>query len=162
MVQQFQLSRSEAAPGEHLDLSLGWRGYQQPATSELLGLDVPRDWAGKKLEVLVTTGPILDELTGRSHRVQIAQLRSFEEYISALRSFRKSEGLYVAVVEKTRLLTDERTTTAEMPGSLERIARGADESRFQRRDALVPLWEKHVLPGMLFNVALRKPLTVSD
>jgi hypothetical protein len=65
-------------------------------------------------------------------------------------------------VEKTRLLTDQRATTAEMPGSLERIARAADEARFQRRDVLSPQWERHVLPGMLFNIMLRKPLTVTD
>ncbi len=162
VVELLQMSRSEAAPGEHLDLGVGWRGYQRAAASESLGLDIPRAWAGKELEVIVTTGPALDELTGQSHTVQIAQLRSFEEYISALREFRQSEGLYVAVVEKARLLTDQRATTPDMPGSLERIARGADEARFQRRDALAPLWEKHILPGMLFNVLIRKPLNVTD
>ena len=162
VVEQLQVSRTEAAPGQHLDLSVGWRGFQRAAASESLGLDIPRAWAGKELEVIVTTGPALDELTGQSHSVQIAQLRSFEEYISALREFRDSDGLYVAVVEKSRLLTDQRATTPDMPGSIERIARGADEARFQRRDALTPLWEKHILPGMLFNIQLRKTLNVTD
>ncbi len=162
VVEQLQVSRVEAAPGEHVALTLGWRGFQQSATSESLGLEVPRAWAGKELEVIVTTGPILDELTGRPHSIQIAQLRSFGEYISALREFRESDGLYVAVVERSRLLTDQRATTPDMPGSLERIARSADEARFQRRDALTPLWEKRILPGMLFNILLRKPLNVTD
>jgi hypothetical protein len=162
VVQLLQVSRREAAPGEHVDLNVGWRGYQRGVAGETLGLDIPRSWAGKELEVIVTTGPVLDELTGQSHTVQIAQLRSFEEYISALREFRQSEGLYVAIVEKSRLLTDERATTPDMPGSLERIARGADEARFQRRDALTPLWEQHILPGMLFNIQIRKPLTIID
>ncbi len=162
VIEHLQISRTEAAPGEHLDLNVGWRGFQRTAASESLGLDIPRAWAGKELEIIVTTGPALDELTGQSHTVQIAQLRSFEEYISALREFRESEGLYVAVVEKARLLTDQRATTPDMPGSFERIARGADEARFQRRDALTPLWEKHILSGMLFNVLIRKPLTVTD
>jgi len=162
IVEQLQLSRNEAGPGQRVDLSLGWRGYQRAQATESLGLDIPREWAGKDLEVIVTTGPALDELTGHSRAVPIAQLRSFQEYISALREFRDSDGLYVAIVEKTRLLTDQRATTAEMPGSLERIARAADEARFQRRDVLSPLWERHVLPGMLFNIMLRKPLTVTD
>ncbi|MEJ1972041.1 MAG: SpoIVB peptidase S55 domain-containing protein [Lacunisphaera sp.] len=157
-----QLSRTEAAPGEHVDLSLGWRGYQRPSTSEILGFDIPRDWAGKDLEVIVTTGPALDELTGRSHTVAVAQLRSFEEYIGALREFRQTDGLYVAVVEKSRAMTDQRTTVVDMPGSLERIARGADEARFQRRDVLTPLWEKRVLSGNLFNILVRRPLSVTD
>lgn len=162
VIEHLQVSRTEAAPGEHVDFRVGWRGYQRTAASESLNLDIPRAWAGKELEVIVTTGPVLDELTGQSHTVQIAQLRSFEEYISALREFRQSDGLYVAVVERARLLTDQRATTPDMPGSLERIARGADEARFQRRDALTPLWERHILPGMLFNVLIRKPLTVTD
>jgi hypothetical protein len=161
-VEQFQVSRTEAAPGEHIDLNVGWRGYQRAATFESLGLDIPRDWAGKDLEVVVATGPALDELTGRTHTVPVAQLRSFEEYISALREFRDSDGLYVAVLEKTRLLTDQRATTRDMPGSLERIARSADEARFQRRDALTPLWEKHILPGTLFNILVRRPLSITD
>jgi hypothetical protein len=161
-VELFQVSRNEAAPGEHVDVSLGWRGYQRPAETASLGFDVPASWAGKELEVVVTTGPALDELTGRTHSVPIAQLRSFNEYIAALREFRESDGLYIAVVEKARLTTDQRSTTRDMPGSFERIARGADEARFQRRDALIPLWEKRVLPGVLFNIMVRRPLSITD
>jgi hypothetical protein len=157
-----QLSRNEAAPGEHVDLQLGWRGFQRPSEREILGLDIPRGWAGKDLEVIVTTGPALDELTGRNHSVPIAQLRSFEEYITALREFRETDGLYVAVVEKARAMTDQRTTTVDMPGSLERIARAADEARFQRREILTPLWEKRVLPGVMFNIMVRRPLSITD
>jgi hypothetical protein len=162
IVEQLQVSRTEASPGERVDFGLGWRGYQSPSTSETLSLAIPREWAGKDLEVVVTTGPALDELTGHSRMIPVAQLRSFEEYISALREFRESDGLYVAVVEKTRLMTDQRATTPDMPGSLERIARGADEARFQRRDVLAPLWEQHILPGKLFSITIRKPLSITD
>lgn len=162
IVEQLQVSRTSAAPGEHVDLGLGWRGYQRPPAMESLGLDIPREWAGKELEVIVTTGPSLDEITGRSRSVSAAQLRGFEEYVAALREFRRSDGLYVTIAEKTRLLTDQRDTTAEMPGSLERIARAADETRFQRRDVYEPLWEKHILAGTLFNIQIRKPLNITD
>jgi len=161
-VELFQISRNEAGPGEHLDISLGWRGYQRSSELESLGLDIPRSWAGKDLEVVVTTGSALDELTGRTHSVPIAQIRSFDEYISALREFRKSDGLYVAVLERARYFTDQRSVTRDMPGSLERIARGADEARFQRREAMTPLWEKRVLPGVLFNILVRRPLSITD
>lgn len=157
-----QLSRSEAAPGEHVDLRLGWRRFQRGAESEWIGLDIPREWAGKDLEVIIGTGTALDELTGRNHAVPIAQLRSFEEYITALREFRQTDGLYVAVVEKARAMTDQRATTVDMPGSLERIARAADEARFQRREVLTPLWEKRVLPGVVFNILVRRPLSVTE
>jgi hypothetical protein len=49
-----------------------------------------------------------------------------------------------------------------MPGSLERIAHNADETRFQRHDVFTPLWEKQLLPGRLFNVRLEKPLAITD
>jgi hypothetical protein len=162
VLEQFQISRSEAGPGERVDLSLGWRRFQRPAATESLRVDVPREWAGKELEVVVATGPALDEMSGRSRTFAVAQLRGFQEYLSALREFRRTDGLYVAIVERTRLLTDRGSTTPEMPGSLERIARTADEARFQRRDVLVPLWEQHVLPGSLFNVMVRRPLSITD
>ena len=161
-IEQMLVSRTTAAPGERVDLTVGWRGFQRDGASEQVSLDIPRDWAGKELEVILTTGPALDELTGRQRAVPIAQLRSFEEYISALRSFRSSDGLYLAVVEKARLMTDQRATTPDMPGSLERIARNADEARYQRRDAFTPLWEQRLLPGRLFNIMVRRPLSITD
>ncbi len=162
VVEQLLVSRAEAAPGEHVDLTVGWRGFQREAASEVIGLDIPREWAGKDLEVILTTGPGLDELTGHPRTLQVAQLRSFEEYISALREFRQTDGLYVAVVEKSRMFTDQRSATQDMPGSLARIASSADEARFQRRDVVTPLWEKRLLPGRLFSIQVRKPLTITD
>jgi hypothetical protein len=162
VVEQMLLSREAAAPGEHVDFTVGWRGFQRDAASETIGLDIPREWAGKELEVILTTGPGLDELTGHPRTVQVAQLRSFEEYISALREFRKTDGLYLAVVEKSRMFTDQRSSTQDMPGSLARIAGGADEARFQRRDVVTPLWEERLLPGRLFSIQVRKPLTITD
>ncbi len=162
VVELVQLSRNDAAPGERVDLTVGWRGFQRSAELETVSLDVPREWAGRELEVVLTTGPELDEMTGRSRSVPVAQLRSFDEYISALRNFRESDGLYLAVVEKAHLLTDQREVTQDMPGSLERIARNADEMRFRSRDAIHPLWEKRLLPGRLFSVLVRKPLVISD
>lgn len=161
-IEQMLVSRTSAAPGERVDLTVGWRAFQRAAESEHLSLTIPAAWAGKALEVILTTGTALDELTGRSHSVPIAQLRNFGEYISALRDFRETDGLYLAVIEKARLLTDQRATTADMPGSLERIARSADEARFQRRDAFTPLWEQRVLPGRLFNIMVRRPLNITD
>ena len=161
-IEQMQVSRAEAAPGSPLTVTIGWRGFQNESATETISLNVPPEWAGKELEVVLTTGPALDEFTGRSRAVPVAQLRSFEEYISALREFRQSDGLYLAVVEKARLMTDQRATTPDMPGSLERIARKADEARFQRKDAVETLWEQRVLPGRLFNILVRRPLVITD
>jgi len=162
VVEQMQLSRTDAAPGEHVDFTVGWRAFQHAAEGATLGLDIPAEWAGKDLEVILTTGPALDELTGRSHNVQVSQLRSFGEYLSALREFRSTDGLYLAVVEKSRIFTDQRRATQDLPGSFERIAHDADETRFQQRDIVTPLWEKQLLPGRLFSVQVRKPLNITD
>jgi hypothetical protein len=160
-VELLQLSRTQAVPGEALTASLTWRGYQRGTSTEYFEIPVPPEWAGKDVEIILATGPALDDLTGRSRNVPVAQLRSFEEYLSGLRNARAADGLYLAVVEKTRLFGDQRALTAELPGSMERIARGADSSRFHRRDAVLPLWETRVLPGRLFNGVIRKPMTVS-
>jgi hypothetical protein len=66
------------------------------------------------------------------------------------------------IVEKSTLFIDETTSTPEIPGSIERIARAADEARFQKRDAVLPLFERHVLYGKLANVMIRRPLRVVD
>lgn len=157
-----QVSRSETAPGTRVDVTVGWRGFQQDAATVIRSIPVDPAWAGKDLEVVLTTGRQLDELTGRQRLVPIAQLRGFDEYVDALRGVRDTDGLYLAVLERTALFTDQLTATAELPGSLERIARAADEARFQRRDAAVPLWEEHLLPGTLFNVSVQRPLKVTD
>jgi hypothetical protein len=41
-------------------------------------------------------------------------------------------------------------------------ARAADEARFQKRDAVLPLFERHVLSGKLTSVIIRRPLRVVD
>ena len=161
-IESMQVSRAAAAPGDVVQVTVGWRGFQHDAQGTLTAIPVPRDWAGKNLEVILTTGPALDEISGRPSAVPAAQLRNFRAYIAALRNVRRSDGLYLAVVERTKLFTDQRALTADLPGSVERIARGADEARFQRRDALVPLWEIHLLPDRLFNIMVRRPLNITD
>ncbi len=161
-VESLQLSRASAAPGDVVDVSVGWRGFQRESQGTLTNIPIPKEWAGKNLEVIITNGPALDELSGRPAAVPAAQLRNFDAYLSVLRNVRRSDGLYLAVVERTRVFTDQRTMTKELPASLERIAHGADQARFQRREALVPLWETHLLPDRLFNVLVRRPLTITE
>ena len=161
-VELFQVSRSVAAPGETLIATLNWRGFQAEKSSERIEIPIPSEWTGKELELVLASGRQLDELTGRPRTVTVNQLRNFDEYLGMLRDARDTDGLYVAVVERASLFTDNTATTVELPGSFERIARGADGGRYQRREASVPLWEQHILPGRLFNAALRRPLKVTD
>jgi hypothetical protein len=94
--------------------------------------------------------------------IAAATLRSFDAYLAAMRDDRPRDGLCLAIVEKSTLFSDETTSTPDIPGSIERIARGADEARFQKRDAVLPLLERHILPGKLVNVMIRRPLRVVD
>jgi hypothetical protein len=158
----FQLSRTTASAGQIVQATIGWRDWQGDAHRETIDLTIDPDWTGKKLEVVLAPGRALDQLTGRPRQIAASELRSFEAYIAAMRDDRPSDGVCIAVVEKTSLFSDQTVATPEAPGSIERIARGADETRFRRREALLPLWEKHLLQGKLLNTIVRRPLNVVE
>ncbi|HET7536785.1 MAG TPA: SpoIVB peptidase S55 domain-containing protein, partial [Candidatus Didemnitutus sp.] len=134
-VEVMQVSRTEASPDSAVTVAIKWHGFQDGSSTETATIPVPAEWAGKDLDIVLATGPALDEMTGRSKSVQVSQLRNFDEYLNFLRTRRDTDGLYLAVLERTRIFSDQRVTTADLPGSLERIARGSDETRYQRRDA---------------------------
>jgi hypothetical protein len=158
----FQLSRTTASAGEVVQATLAWRDWQGDAHRETIDLAIDPAWTGKQLEVVLAPGRALDQLTGRPRQIAASELRSFEAYIAAMRDDRPTDGVCIAIVEKTSLFSDQTVATAEAPGSIERIARGADEARFRRRDALLPLWEKHLLSGKLLNTIVRRPLNVVE
>ena len=161
-LENLQASRSTLAAGDTLTITLSWHGFQSGPATETVSLRIPADWAGKELELVLAPGPQLDEQTGQGRAVSLASQRNFPDYLAALRHRRDSDGLYLAVVESTKLFSDQQHATADLPGSLERIARGADDTRFQKRDAVRPLWESHLLPGLIFQTQARRPLTISD
>ena len=146
-VEQFQVSRATLRAGDTLQATLAWRDFQ--GAEEVSSVDIPVDpsWTGKTLEVIVTPGRVLDEITGHSRQFRPGQLRSFEAYLDAERGNRADDGLYVAVVERSSLFFDQAASSPDVPASIQRIASAADGARYQRRDALVPLWEQHVLAG---------------
>lgn len=157
-----QVSRTTASAGEKVTATISWRGFQSEKSIETVEIPVPAEWTGKDLEVVLANGRQLDDLTGRPRSLNVSQLRTFDEYLGVLRDARDGDGLYLAVVERTALFSDSAATTVELPSSFERIARAADASRYQRREAAVPLWETHLLPGRLFNVSTRRPLKITD
>jgi hypothetical protein len=157
-----QLSRTTAAPGDTVQLTLTWRDYQEVSSTQIVNLPVDQAWAGKILDVVVTTGPQLDDLTGLPRRVQASQIRSFDDYLSALEDNRRTDGLYVAVVEKAAVFLDQTKPTVDFPASFSRIARQADEQRYQRQDAVVPLWEQHLLDGRIIPANVHRTLKVAD
>jgi hypothetical protein len=157
-----QLSRTTAGPGDTVQVTLTWRDFQQVRSTQTVNLPIDRTWSGKTLEVLVAGGPLLDELTGRPRAMQAAQIRSFDEYLSALEDNRRTDGLYVAVVERGEVLLDQTQPTFDYPGSVSRIAHAADEQRFQRHEAVVSLWEQHLLDGRVIPANVRRPLQVTE
>jgi len=158
----FQLSRTSASAGQVVQATLAWRDWQGDSHRETIDLEIDPAWTGKQLEVVLAPGRALDNLTGRPRQIAASELRSFEAYIAAIRDERPSDGVCIAVVEKTSLFSDQTVATPEAPGSIERIARGSDETRFRRREALLPLWEKHLLPGKLLSTVVRRPLNVVE
>ena len=158
----FQLSRASASGGQIVQVTLAWRDWQGAAHRETIDLPISSAWTGKQLEVILAPGRALDELTGRPRMIAASELRSFDAYLAAMRDDRQTDGVCIAVVERASLFSDQTVATPEAPGSIERIARGADEARFRRREALLPLWEKHLLSGKLLNAIVRRPLSVVD
>lgn len=161
-VEQFQLSRAVVRAGETLQVTLGWRGFQGAEGSAAIDIPVGASWTGKTLEVMAVPGRVLDELTGHSHMFRPGQLRSFGAYLDAMREHRREDGLYVAVVEKSALFFDQAVATPDMPASIERIAAAADSARYQRRDAILPLWETHVLAGRVALTDVHRTVRVVE
>jgi hypothetical protein len=162
VLELFQLSRTSARSGEKVEATVAWRDWQGEAHREIVGFDADPSWNGKSLQVVLVTGRSLDELTGHARLIPASQLRSFGAYLDAMRDDRRTDGLYLAVVESAPVFTDQTTPTLDLPGSFERIARGADESRYQKHDAMVPLWEKQILPGKVISAQLMRTLRVID
>jgi hypothetical protein len=158
----FQLSRTTAHAGEIVQATLAWRDWQGDAHRETVNFTVDPRWVGKTLDVVLAPGRLFDELTGRSRQLPAAQLRSFDAYLAAQRDDRHTDGLYLAVAENAPVFTDQTTPTLELPGSFERIARGADEARYQKRELLVSLWETQVLPGRIFSAQVTRRLRVIE
>lgn len=157
-----QVSRTQVNPGQVVQITLAWRDWQGAAHRETTDLTIEAAWAGRQLEVILAPGRAMDELTGRPRMIAASELRSFEAYLQALRDDRPSDGVCLAVVQRAPLFSDQAVATPEVPGSIERIARTADEARFKRREALVPLWERHLLPGKLLTAIVRRPLSVLE
>jgi len=158
----FQLSRRSARPGDTIQATVAYRDWQGDEHRQTVDVPIDPAWAGKHIEVVLAPGRAMDEMTGRPRTISASELRSFGAYISAMKDDRPSDGVCVAVVERTSLFSDQTVTTPEAPGSIERIARGSDEARFHKRNAVVSLWETHLLEGKLLNTVVRRPLQVVD
>lgn len=158
----FHLSRTASRTGETVQATVAWRDFQGETHRELIDIAIDPAWAGKQLEIVLAPGRALDELTGRPRSLTASQLRSFEAYLTAMRDDRSADGLYLAVTEKSTFFTDESAATPDTPGSIERIARTADEARFRKRDALLPLWEQRILSGKLATSTMRRSLSVLE
>jgi hypothetical protein len=157
-----QVSRTRLQPGDDLQVTLTVRDYQGLPVRETVSIPVPSDWLGRRLELLVMQGDVLERVTGRPERATVSQIRSFDSYLDLMSDKRRDDGLYVVVAERAGAFIDQTEHTLDYPGSIERIARGSDETRFQKRDILVPIWETHLFPGKLLEVANRRSLQVSE
>jgi hypothetical protein len=161
-VEQFQVSRSSVRVGETFQVRIAWRDYQGSRKSTSVTVPVAPAWAGKTLEVVAAPGRVLDEITGHGRVFRPGQLRTFDAYLDAMRGSRPEDGLCVAVVEKSALFFDQEVATPDVPASVQRIEEGADAIRYQRRDAVVSLWETRVLEGKVALSDFRRIVRVDE
>jgi hypothetical protein len=161
-VEQFQVSRTIVRAGETLQVTLGWRNFQGAQDSRTVDIPVDASWTGKTLEVIVAPGRILDELTGHGRMFRAGQLRSFDAYLDAMKGSRPEDGLCIAIVEKSSLFFDQAVSTPDAPASIERIAAASDSARYQKREALIPLWETRVLEGKVSFTDFHKSVRVVE
>lgn len=157
-----QLARNSVPAGGTQTITVGWRDFQGNAGREIVSIPIDPAWQGKQLDVVITNGSSLDQLTGRNFVVTAAQLRSFPAYLDYVRQARSSEGLYIAVVESSRVFIDQSTESRDLPDSVARIAQRADQNRYQNRTALNALWETRALTDRLVPGLIRKSFSVDD
>lgn len=162
VIEGLHVSRKTIRPGETLDVTVAWRDFQGEDRREVVSMEIPAAWSGKALEIVFTGGRQLDELTGQPRSRLAAQFRTLGAYLDAIRRARANDGVFLAVLERGSIFTDQGRATQALPGSLERIARASDEARYQRAEVLVPLWERHLLPGRIAQADVRKALQVTE
>ena len=150
-----------AKPGAELTVTLGLRDFQSTPWTEQIHLPIAEDWTGRKLELVVTSGAVLDLLSGAQNFYPVSQIRDFDAYLHAINHHRRTDGLYIAVVTPTEVFKDQTAATLELPGSLARVARRADETRYSQREIREVLWETHVMPGRLVPGMVRRAFEVS-
>lgn len=157
-----QLARNAVPGGGTQTVTVGWRDFQGQAGREIVNIPIDPAWQGKQLDVVITNGSSLDQMTGRNFVATSAQLRSFPAYLDFVRRARSAEGLYVAVVESSRVFIDQSVESRDLPDSVARIAQRADQNRYQNRVALNAIWETRALTDRLVPGLLRKSFRVED
>lgn len=159
---QFQPSTTRAQTGESVGFAFTGRDHQGAALTEQVRVTVPKEWAGRPLELVVMNGRELDRLTGQASTLVSTDLRSFSAYLAALRATRQPDGLYVAIVERTSALLDQNDRMIDAPGSIERIAQANANTRYGRQNLAVSLWENRVFPDRLISTTIRRVFTVTE
>ncbi|HRE81084.1 MAG TPA: hypothetical protein PLN52_08555, partial [Opitutaceae bacterium] len=159
---QFQPTTTRARTGDSVSFAFTGRDHQGAALTEQVRMTVPKEWAGRTLELVVMNGRELDRLTGQAATLVSTDLRSFSAYLAALRATRQPDGLYVAIVERTSALLDQNDRMIDAPGSIERIAQANANTRYGRQNLAVSLWENRVFPDRLISTTIRRVFTVTE
>lgn len=157
-----QASSSRPRQGETVSVLLDGRDHQGAPLEATVSLPVPAAWVGRTLELVVLNGRDLDRATGQAASLSANDVRSFSAYLEGLRSFRRPDGLYVAVLERSSAVLDQNERLVGAPASIERITQGNLDSRYGRQDLATALWEAHVMPDRLLSAQVRRAFTVSD
>jgi len=156
-----RLSHRTITTDETLVVVVNFRDFQSRPLTRTVEVPLHPGWVGRNLEVLVTSGSTLDLMAGGQRTYPVSQIREFSAYLDVLRAQRRPDGVFVAVVTTSEVFLDQTSVTTELPGSLARIARNADEARFSQRKTREVLWEIHLLPDRLVPGAISQRFIVA-
>jgi len=157
-----QVSHQTVSSGRAVVVTISLRNFQGQPTRELITVPIDSSWIGEKLEIVVSDGSSLDNLTGAQRSFPVSQIRDFDAYLNAIRNQRRMDGLFISVLRMSDLFLDQTQATHQLPSSFARIAQLADRARFSQKVAREVLWQTHIQPDKLVTGLVRKPLVVSN
>ena len=157
-----QVSHQIVSSGGEVVVTISLRNFQGQPARELITIPIDSSWIGEKLEIVVSDGSSLDNLTGAQRSFPVSQIRDFDAYLNAIRNQRRMDGIFISVLRMSDLFLDQTQVTHQLPSSFARIAQLADRARFSQKVAREVLWQTHIQPDKLVTGLVRKPLVVSD
>jgi len=154
-IESVHLSRSQARPGDSVEVAVRLVRDDGPRTIERFLLKVPRRWAKQKVDIIVAGGSLaqrlVDEVAGDPRPENLAQIQTWF-------ANRRTDGyLYLLAVRKGTGMRSEVEAMPFLPPSV--VAINSGDATKQRRNRGLAWEERRGRPGVVYG-GLRTQLRV--